>query len=113
LWCLVLVTRKNYVMGHKLPERLSKFVLMSKYTKASQSLTLKLGMEMPGDHSLEYRASAGACLRLAANATNSGTRTALLMMAQRYMELAGDRSSGALWGDALLPQANDQQTHKP
>ena len=70
-------------------------------------------MEMPGDHSLEYRESAGACLRLAANATNSGTRTALLMMAQRYMELAGDRSSGAFWGDALLPQANDQQAHKP
>ena len=86
---------------------------MSKYTKRPKLNAPTLGMEMPGDHSLEYRASAGACLRLAANATNSGTRTALLMMAQRYMELAGDRSSGASWGDALLPQANDQQAHKP
>jgi hypothetical protein len=71
-------------------------------------------MEMPDDHSLGNRASAGACLRLATTATNSGTRTALLMMAQRYMELAGDRSSGAaLQGDALLPEVTNQQTYKP
>ena len=70
-------------------------------------------MEMLDDHSREFRASAAKCLRLAAYTTDSGTRTALLSMAQRYMELAGDRSSGAIWGDALLPEANDQRTDKP
>jgi hypothetical protein len=68
---------------------------------------------MPDDHPLEFRASAAKCLRLAAYTTDSGTRTALLSMAQRYLELAGDRSSGTIWGDALLPEANDQRTDKP
>ena len=65
---------------------------------------------MPDDPFHEYRASAAGCLKLAAKATNAGTRTVLLRMAQRYMELAGDRSAGSLRGDALLP---DQRIDKP
>jgi hypothetical protein len=75
---------------------------MSKYTEASQSLAPRKEWEMPDDHSLEYRGSATECLRLAATATDPGTRTALLLMAQKWMELAGTRSR-AQRGNALLP----------
>ena len=68
---------------------------------------------VPGDRSLEYRASAAECLRLAGNATEPGARAALMLMAQRWMVLAG-ATSGALQGDALLPDdVNDRQTDEP
>jgi hypothetical protein len=68
---------------------------------------------VPGDRSLEYQASAAECLRLAGNATEPGARAALMLMAQRWMVLAG-ATSGALQGDALLPDdVNDRQTDEP
>ena len=71
-------------------------MLMSKYTEASQSLAPRKEWEMPADHSLGYRGSATECLRLAA------TPTDLLLMAQKWMELAGTRSR-AQRGNALFP----------
>jgi hypothetical protein len=60
-------------------------------------------MDTPDDRSLEARASAAECLRLAAVATDAGSRAALLLMAQKWMEHA-DARSGALRSDALLPE---------
>jgi hypothetical protein len=75
---------------------------MFKYTKTSHKLTFS--MEMLAYRSPEFRASAAKCLRLAAYTTDSSTRAALLQMAQRYIELAGDKPSEAQRGDALLPE---------
>src|SRR3954451_12711024 len=68
--------------------------LMSKYTKASQSLTSGRGMEMQDDRAREYRASAAQCLGLAATASDPRTRSVLLLMAQRWMELANGIPKG-------------------
>jgi hypothetical protein len=67
---------------------------------------------MLDDRSLEYRASAAECLRLAGNATNPSERTTLLRMARRWMVLAGG-TAAALQIDTSLPEANERRADKP
>jgi hypothetical protein len=53
------------------------------------------------DRSVDSRASAAECLRLAATTTNPSSRASLLMMAQNWMEKAGRESIAY----AQLPRA--------
>jgi hypothetical protein len=68
---------------------------------------------MLDDRSLEYRASAAECLRLAGNATSPSERAALLRMARRWMVLAGGTAVALQIDDTLLPEANDRRADKP
>jgi len=59
---------------------------------------------MPNERALESRASAEECLRLAANATDAGSRASLLLLAQKLLETADRRASRNLAPpDVLLP----------
>jgi len=65
---------------------------------------------MPSLHNRasDFRASAAECLLLATSVTDQRTRTALLAMAQRWLDLA-DAPLGASRLDVALQGFNDQQ----
>jgi hypothetical protein len=66
-------------------------------------------IEMPDDPSLESRASAAECLRLAASTTNPTSRAALLLLAQKWMEKANKLAGRNLGPDALLPDTDKRR----
>jgi hypothetical protein len=56
--------------------------------------------------SLESRASAAQCLRLAASATDPTSRASLLLLAQKWMERANKLAGRNLGPDGLLPDTD-------
>jgi hypothetical protein len=84
------------------PERLAGGVL-SRSTESSQ---LNRGLKMPDDPSLDPRASAAECLRLAASTTNPTSRASLLLLAQKWMEKANKLAARSLGQGALLPDTD-------
>ena len=67
---------------------------------------------MSGDRSAEFRASAADCLKLARRAGDPRIRAALLVMAQRWLDLA-DEPLGARSFQSLLQDFNSQQSGSP
>ena len=69
------------------------------------------------EHSDEYRAAASECLRLARMTTDENVRTSLLVMAQKWLELANGPPSQDALGIAvrafnewqMIPQPGMQQ----
>jgi len=59
----------------------------------------------------DFRSSAAECLLLATSVADQRTRTALLAMAQRWLDLA-DEPLGARRLDTALQGFNDQQMRK-
>jgi hypothetical protein len=80
---------KIFLMGYKLPERHPGLCLCQN-TRKRRKVSAPSGLEMPDHHSVEYKVSATDCLRLAATATDPGTRTALLLMAQQAKRAASE-----------------------
>ena len=60
----------------------------------------------------ELRAAAASCLDIAQTTTDQGARTRLLMLAQKFMELARGSSSDQILA-TLLEDFNDAQLLKP
>ena len=67
---------------------------------------------MSGDRSAEFRASAADCLKLARRAGDPRIRAALLVMPQRWLDLA-DEPLGARRFQSLLEDFNSQQSGSP
>jgi hypothetical protein len=67
---------------------------------------------MPDDRSLEYRASAAECLRLAARTTDPVRRTEYLALAQVWKDLANEVIQGKSALDRAERAFNDRQMRK-
>ena len=65
-------------------------------------------MEPDGDKASSYRSAAAACLRLARETTDQNTQAALLAMAQKWVEMAGQEFGQRRFHDALS-DFNEQQ----
>jgi len=60
------------------------------------------------DRADEFRKAAAQCLELALTTTDAGARTTLLLLAQKWRELAGHPLVDVRF-DAILKEFNDQQ----
>jgi hypothetical protein len=63
---------------------------------------------MQADQNREFRRASAECLELARHASDESARTALLAMAQKWLELASDQFGTRRFHD-LLQELNEQQ----
>ena len=65
------------------------------------------------DRSDEYRKAASDCLALARGTIDAGTRASLLLMAQKWLDMANGTPSAGTSLDAVLRDFNDRQMSGP
>jgi hypothetical protein len=70
------------------------------------------GHSMP-DRSDEFRAAASECLRLARTTSDESTRASLLVMAQKWFDLANGSPRQSVFDAALRAFNEGQMTAKP